>query len=107
MKWLSLFSMLPCAALGFQQVAPQVHYKHVERAEECITSLDFCDVDELETLADDLEQFQAVTQSQNKAKKVYEILRTQSELKRMMEDYATDDEPKTNGAFDDYMHYHW
>jgi len=59
------------------------------------------------SLLSELEEFQAVTQPQDKAKKVCNILRKQSELKRMMENFAMDVEPNTNDVFDDYMYYHW
>mmetsp|Transcript_15083 Transcript_15083/g.19399 ORF Transcript_15083/g.19399 Transcript_15083/m.19399 type:complete len:108 (-) Transcript_15083:175-498(-) len=107
MKLLSLLSILPCTAFGFQHVAPKVHYNMVDRAEQCAAFIDFCDVAELKMLADELEEFQAVTQPQDKAKKVCNILRKQSELKRMMENFAMDVEPNTNDVFDDYMYYHW
>lgn len=108
MKCLSLLSMLPSAAIAFQQVVPPVQYKTtstVDRAEQCATLHDFCDVDELETLALDLKRFQSASTAGGKANKVYDILRTQSELKRMMEDLAADDgEPSWAH---DYMHHHW
>ena len=48
----------------------------------------------------DLEQFHATSRSRGSAKKVYGTLRTKSELKRMMEGYAVDDdhEPKTSSS---------
>eukprot|EP00581_Thalassiosira_minuscula_P009584 CAMPEP_0183705006 /NCGR_PEP_ID=MMETSP0737-20130205/2198_1 /TAXON_ID=385413 /ORGANISM="Thalassiosira miniscula, Strain CCMP1093" /LENGTH=108 /DNA_ID=CAMNT_0025932053 /DNA_START=214 /DNA_END=540 /DNA_ORIENTATION=+ len=104
---LTLLSILPFTALGFQHVVPQVHYKHVDWTEQCTTSRDFCDHAELKMLAEELEQFQGVVPSQDEAKNMYEILRTQRELKRTMEDYIMNDTPSTNDAFDDYIHYHW
>lgn len=55
MKLLLFFCMLPNAALSFQQVAPPVRYKTAsvaDRAEQCATLYDVCNVEELETLAD-------------------------------------------------------
>eukprot|EP01083_Nonionella_stella_P045696 122587_1 len=110
MKRIYLLSMIPGAALAFQQVAP-IHRRSIgheellDRAEQCAALYDFCDVDELETLADDLEQLQSSHQ------KMYDILRSQSELKRLMEGHAVDNhrdlETKSNDVYGDYLHYHW
>lgn len=106
--------MLPGAVLAFQHSAPihhrnMVHAEHLDRAEKCATLYDFCDVDELESLADELEQFQMSATRDHR--KVYEILRSQHELKRLMDDHAVsngnDSDQSSDGIFDDYLHYHW
>ena len=60
MKWLSLLSIFPSLALAFQQVAPVHRYKtslnffpaNFDRAEQCASSYDTCDIEELEGLTD-------------------------------------------------------
>ena len=113
MKWLPILAMLPAASVAFQQAAP-FHYRTghheetLDRAEQCATLYDFCDIDELETLRDDLAQFQSNVMPRVQGrdhKKVYEILRSQSELKRMMEGLAADE--LEEDIFHDYLHYHW
>lgn len=52
----------------------------------------------------ELEQFQGAHQ-----KLVHNILRSQTQLKRLMEGYAIHDNPELNSSeyLDKYMRYHW
>lgn len=113
MKLLALLAMLPCTTVAFQHSA-HVHYKithqtELDRAEECAISYDVCDVEELEGLADELQQFQSSASSEEK--RVYDILQKQKELKRLMEDLANgvrpEDEERHVPYHDDYLHHHW
>mmetsp|Transcript_28146 Transcript_28146/g.51963 ORF Transcript_28146/g.51963 Transcript_28146/m.51963 type:complete len:147 (+) Transcript_28146:35-475(+) len=140
MKWFSFLSLLPVAALGFQQVkvaAPiyysgcsdkkwdsfrlpflpsaycktihSTHYRtslnffpeKFSRAEQCATHYGTCNLDELEELANELNQFQ-INEGElqgrdhyKDTKKVTEMLRTQSELKHAMEDYVNEHHDET------------
>ena len=109
MKWLpTLLAMLPSTVICFQHSA-QVHFKISNRAKECATAYDFCDIDELDRLADELEQSQACGVSKD-TKKVYDILRHQGQLKRMMIEGVGDDKGRSEeeyAMFKDYLYYHW
>jgi hypothetical protein len=58
-KSVSILALLPAAAIAFQYTAP-IHSVSptpgitslVDRADECATRYEFCNIDELETLAD-------------------------------------------------------
>ena len=54
----------------------------------------------------ELENFQNKGQGRDH-KKVYEILRTQRELKRMMNELAKEDGTDEDHWGDSYIHYHW
>mmetsp|Transcript_24661 Transcript_24661/g.53204 ORF Transcript_24661/g.53204 Transcript_24661/m.53204 type:complete len:130 (-) Transcript_24661:173-562(-) len=111
MKWLS-FLAITNSALAFQQVAPLHHYKtkttlnyfpdKFDRAEQCATHYDTCNLEELEELADELKQFQSSDMGQLQGREDYkdtrrvsEMLRAQSELKHGMKDYVHEHHKET------------
>mmetsp|Transcript_27114 Transcript_27114/g.58299 ORF Transcript_27114/g.58299 Transcript_27114/m.58299 type:complete len:129 (-) Transcript_27114:156-542(-) len=110
MKWLSILSILPSATLAFQQAVPVHHYKtslnffptNFDRAEQCATGYDTCNIDEMEELADELNEFQSSELGSLQGRddymdtrRVAEMLKAQSQLKHNMEDYVAEHHKET------------
>lgn len=108
MKWIafSLIAGLSSTSQAFQPAAAGVYSKRqtmlrfypeqFDRAQECATHYGTCDLEELEHLANELETFQCSEdggQLQDRdcyvdTEQVAKMLRAQSNLKHMMEDYV-------------------
>eukprot|EP00571_Detonula_confervacea_P017716 CAMPEP_0172312498 /NCGR_PEP_ID=MMETSP1058-20130122/17695_1 /TAXON_ID=83371 /ORGANISM="Detonula confervacea, Strain CCMP 353" /LENGTH=120 /DNA_ID=CAMNT_0013025977 /DNA_START=41 /DNA_END=403 /DNA_ORIENTATION=+ len=107
MKWLPLLSLFPAVSLAFQQSASPIRVQRARvvimnyfpdkfsRAEQCATHYGICNLDELEELSNELEKFEHGDEGHLQGRddykdthKVAQILRAQSELKHMMEDYV-------------------
>mmetsp|Transcript_23113 Transcript_23113/g.29602 ORF Transcript_23113/g.29602 Transcript_23113/m.29602 type:complete len:120 (-) Transcript_23113:200-559(-) len=113
MKWrLSLLPILPSASLAFQHASPPIIVRHASRlnyfpekfsrAEQCATHYGSCNLDELEELANELEQFQSSDDGElqgrddyTDTKRVVAMLRAQSTLEHEMDDYVNDHHTET------------
>ncbi|KAL7485016.1 hypothetical protein ACHAW6_010614 [Cyclotella cf. meneghiniana] len=120
MKYLSIIALLSTSTTRAfylprttlpRPSATALHFypENFDRAQECATHYGICNVDELEQLANELEQFQHREEDGGMqgrdhyvdTKHVADMLRAQSELKHMMEEYVVvHHQPETFDMYD-------
>mmetsp|Transcript_9153 Transcript_9153/g.19532 ORF Transcript_9153/g.19532 Transcript_9153/m.19532 type:complete len:122 (-) Transcript_9153:249-614(-) len=106
MKSIAAILSLPAVSLAFQHAAVSSYRnnrmpsrlnfypENFERAEKCATHYGICDLEEIEKLANELEQFQSSDLGElqgrdhwKDTKHVEQMLRAQSNFKHMVDDY--------------------